>query len=323
MKKEEELTLFLVGSKYFKSNLNRLIIQTEGVRNASDIEYLHRMRVASRKLLCGLNTFAEAIPKRKLKLWNTELRYLAKSLGRARDLDVQCDYLRSYLKNLKNDNHKRGIARLILRLKQERANRQDIVVSAVSNFYHSKFHSEINEVFNSKPYRKRLTIKRLHESNFIKKINLIISKKINDVLVYEEKIFDADNVEELHEMRKANKQLRYTFETFEGYYGSKITGLIKTTKNIQDHLGLIHDCDVWLELIPKFIDKEKRRTIKYFGNAKHFSLLLPGLNHFIKDMKKLRMLEYEKFIKLWIEIKASGFWDNISNEIKLFTIQKK
>jgi CHAD domain-containing protein len=321
LKKEEELTLFLVGSKYFKTNLNRLIIQTEGVRNASDIEYLHRMRVASRKLLSGLNTFAETIPKRKLKIWNNELLYLAKSLGRARDLDVQCDFLKSYLKSINNDNHKRGIERLILRLKQERSKRQDVVITAVANFYQCKFHSEVNEVFNSKPYRKRLTNKRLHEANFIKKINSIISKKINDVLIFEAKIFNAENVEELHEMRKANKQLRYTFETFEGYYGSKIFGIIKTTKNIQDHLGIIHDCDVWLELIPKFIEKEKRKTIKYFGNAKHFSLLMPGLNHFMRDMKKMRMLEYEKFINLWKEIKASGFWDNISNEIKMITAQ--
>ena len=323
MKKEEEITLFLVGSKYFKMNLNRLIIQTEGVKNASDIEYLHRMRVASRKLLSGLNTFAEAIPKRKMKIWNSELRYLAKSLGRARDLDVQCDYLKKYLKNIECDNHKRGVERLILRLKQERTKRQNIVVTAVASFYKSKFHSEVNEVFNSKPYRKRLTSKRLHEPNFIKKINSIISKKINDVLVFEEKIYDSANVEELHEMRKANKQLRYTFETFEGYYGSKIAGFIKVTKNIQDHLGIIHDCDVWLELIPKFIEKEKRRTVNYFGNAKHFSSLMPGLNHFIKDMKKVRMLEYEQFIKLWKEIKTSGFWDSISNEIILITSQSK
>jgi CHAD domain-containing protein len=319
LKKEEELTLFLVGSKYFKTNLNRLIIQTEGVRNASDIEYLHRMRVASRKLLSGLNTFAENIPKRKLKIWNNELRLLAKSLGRARDLDVQSDYLKSYNKNLKSDSHKRGIERLILRLKQERIKKQEVVVNSVADFYKSNFQSEVNDIFSSKLYQKRLTNKKLHDPNFIKKINLIISKKIKDVLQYEEKIFNSENIEELHELRKANKQLRYTLETFEGYYGVRISEIIKTTKNIQDHLGVIHDCDVWVELIPKFIEKEKRRTVIYFGNGKAFYPLLPGLNHFIKDIKKLRASEYESFIKQWTEIKLSGYWENIPSEINLIT----
>jgi CHAD domain-containing protein len=315
LKREEELTLFLIGSKFFKTNLNRLIIQTEGVKNASDIEYLHRMRVASRKLLSGLNTFAESIPKSKLNKWNIELRLLAKELGKARDLDVQSHYLRSYHRTIKNKNHKIGIDRLILRLKQSRAKRQEKIIQAIIDFSKSSFKQEVKLIFDTKVYRKRLTAKRVHDKKFINKIKRIVNKKIKAVIIYDDKIYDPENVTELHELRKANKQLRYTLETFEYYYGEHISAQIKITKSIQDMLGKIHDCDVWIELIPKFIDKEKIRTEEFFGNTKNFRKIESGLRNFLKEVNIERAKEYKNFISYWDELKMSKHWDKIISDM--------
>jgi CHAD domain-containing protein len=131
MKHSEYLTLFLIGSNFFRSNLNRLIIQREGVTESNEIEYLHRMRVASRKLLSGLNTFSDNIPPEKLKIWKRDIKELTKALGKARDLDVQTHFLKNFKLNLKDERYKAGIDRLILRLEQSRDEKHPDVVRAV------------------------------------------------------------------------------------------------------------------------------------------------------------------------------------------------
>ncbi|NOG97183.1 MAG: CHAD domain-containing protein [Ignavibacteriae bacterium] len=311
MKTEEEITLFLIGSKFFKTNLNRLAAQAEGVRNSAEIEYLHRMRVASRRLLNGLSTFSEAIPKRKLNKWNLEIRSLVRVLGKSRDLDVQIKYLRSNRKNIKTKNYKIGIERLILRLEQRRNQKQPGVVEAIYEFNESSFKRDIKNIFDARNYKKRLTIKKLHDKKFINKIKKIISSKITGVLVFDETIYDQQNTAELHELRKAIKQLRYTLETFDFHYGGCIKMHIKIIKNIQDILGRIHDYDMWVELIPKFIIKEKRRTEKYFGNIKNFGNIERGLLHFLKEVNNKRKKEYKQFILYWDELKSKKYWESI------------
>jgi CHAD domain-containing protein len=62
---------------------------SEGVLDTSDIERVHDMRVATRRLRAALEIFAPCFPKKEHKNVLDEVKKLADALGERRDPDVQ------------------------------------------------------------------------------------------------------------------------------------------------------------------------------------------------------------------------------------------
>lgn len=90
----------LFGSEVLRTYAEHLAAEVEGVRTAADIEHIHRMRVASRRLRAALPIFAECFGKATYRRWRREIREVTRALGAARDADVQIEFLRSYLESL-------------------------------------------------------------------------------------------------------------------------------------------------------------------------------------------------------------------------------
>ena len=65
----------------------------EGVLDSSDIERVHDMRVASRRLRAVLEFFTPCFPKREHRRVLREVKVLADALGRRRDPDVAIESL--------------------------------------------------------------------------------------------------------------------------------------------------------------------------------------------------------------------------------------
>src|SRR5262249_30202174 len=85
---------------------------------------------------------------------------------------------------------------------------------------------------------------------------------------------------QLHEMRIAAKRLRYSIELFEACWGSRIARFAKQTARLQTALGIVHDCDVWIEGFRKEAaeargtrDQERIKTFNWlfthFNNLRH------------------------------------------------------
>ena len=69
-----------------------------------------------------------------------------------------------------------------------------------------------------------------------------------------------ENVEKLHAMRIAGKQLRYTLEIFAPIYDTALLPYIQIMKDLQDQLGSIHDDDVWVVGCPNSSKKKKNAS---------------------------------------------------------------
>jgi CHAD domain-containing protein len=72
--------------------------EIEGVRAAEDIEYIHRMRVASRRLRAALPLFLSCLPQKQYARWMKEITGITRALGEARDADVQIAFLARFRK---------------------------------------------------------------------------------------------------------------------------------------------------------------------------------------------------------------------------------
>jgi CHAD domain-containing protein len=97
--------------------------QAQGVLDTGDIERVHDMRVATRRLRAALEIFEPCFPDKAYGQALTEVKRLADALGERRDRDVAIAALHGFNDQMAAPD-RRGIASLIaqLRTEQEEAN---------------------------------------------------------------------------------------------------------------------------------------------------------------------------------------------------------
>jgi len=309
----ELLNLCVFGAEVILNHLNALENEIEGVRRAEDIECIHRMRVASRRLRNVLPIFADCFPSRKIVVWQNNIRKITRSLGLARDTDVQLELLNDVFAELPEKRYRPGVRRLLLRLKQRRQKLQSKVIKSLEELEQSKTISQIRErVETLMSWAPEQTV---YSHELYLRARQAISQKLDDMMAYEPYIYDPNRLEELHAMRISAKKLRYTLETFAPLYHNMLKKPIQAVRQIQKMLGLTHDCDVWITTLPEFITKEKKRTIRYYGHSQPFNLLLPGIHFFLSNRQEMRHQEYQRFLSEWESWKKISLWEKLRQTI--------
>jgi CHAD domain-containing protein len=76
---------YLFGLEVLQGRLPALVGEIGGVRAAGDIEYVHRMRVASRRMRRWRSS-GDDLPHKHGAAWRGEMRHITRALGAARDL---------------------------------------------------------------------------------------------------------------------------------------------------------------------------------------------------------------------------------------------
>ena len=91
-----ELAYGEVAARVLEVRCEELIEHSENVLDTSDIERVHAMRVATRRLRAAIEIFRPCFPKREGKRALREIKALADALGERRDRDVAIDALESF-----------------------------------------------------------------------------------------------------------------------------------------------------------------------------------------------------------------------------------
>jgi CHAD domain-containing protein len=92
---------------------------SQGVLDLTDIEPVHDLRVATRRLRAVLEVFAPCFPKRARRSVIADLKRLADALGERRDRDVQINALHEFANTLRDDE-RAGVRGLIDAIAAER-----------------------------------------------------------------------------------------------------------------------------------------------------------------------------------------------------------
>lgn len=98
--------------------------QREDVLKHFEIEAVHDMRVASRRLRTAMQTFRPCFARKSFKDHVARVKALADLLGEVRDRDVLLDELKSDLERLPDDE-RAGLAGLVEHLKAQRKQYRD------------------------------------------------------------------------------------------------------------------------------------------------------------------------------------------------------
>jgi CHAD domain-containing protein len=107
-----------------------MFAQSKGVLDISDIERVHDMRVASRRLRATLEVFAPAFPKSDYKRVLRDVKALADALGSRRDPDVAIERLESATAELTPADAP-GIDSLVAHLQREQTEANEDLARAL------------------------------------------------------------------------------------------------------------------------------------------------------------------------------------------------
>jgi CHAD domain-containing protein len=213
----------------------RDVVENEaGTREGSDIEHLHDMRVASRRLRAALDAFHDCFPAKDYKPVRAMARRLTKSLGTVRDLDVLLAELRK-LNAKASLEEQPGVHVLIAALEADRNAARPVMIQTLDYLHVHGFRHHV------------LSLAR-HARNHTGPLQAQARRQcvagLAEMYGFAPCVHDEARDKELHEMRIAAKRLRYSMEIFRSCFGPDIAERIGDVKTIQEKIGQIHDCDV-------------------------------------------------------------------------------
>lgn len=264
--------------------------------SGEDVEGVHQMRVGLRRMRSALTLFSPAIPRRNTKFLAKEMRWAAKQLDRARDLDV---YIADNLspKKIKNSKQKRLLRKVVIKHRRK-AYKQVRRFLKGSRF--SSFKDKLIHWCNKKRWRQGLS--KVEKENLSREITYFSNQVLENhrcrVLNMGQDIRQMD-ADALHRLRIECKKLRYATEFFSPLYGTKMTPFLKQLKQLQDVLGLIHDCFVMAGLQNSFLKGKKSEKLIRLADK-----LVSQRNKSAADLRGVMIGAWENFRTArlpWIE----------------------
>jgi CHAD domain-containing protein len=252
------------------------------------------------------------------------VKAVTKSLGAARDLDVQIEVVNNFIQNSEL-KYVTGARRLRNRLLQKRLKLQTKVQHTMAQAMADGQLLDMRDKFSPLPVALPDNGDLISESDqiaspenpiqtspelYYRAVNSIF-KRLDNFLAYEIAMYDPANILELHAMRIQAKWLRYAIEAFSVLYPDELKKPLDAARTTQEYLGNIHDCDVWASILPGFIKREYKLTKKYYGTDAPFNFLRPGLEAFMANRAETRNTLYQDFLAQWAAWQKDGVWDKL------------
>ena len=142
-----------------------------------------------------------------------------------------------------------------------------------------------------------------------------ILKRLNAFEAYAPYVAQPKCVKELHAMRIAAKRLRYTMQDLAPLYPDALAEPVQAARLCQTKLGDIHDGDVWIDTLPRFLEEEQARTLEYFGSTIPFEPLRAGILALLHNRQQQRAQDYQEFVMFWEQLQAQGVWEGLRQRL--------
>lgn len=234
-------TVAEAGRKTLRFHFARMLAREAGTRDGTDLEDLHAMRVATRRMRAAWRIFGDGFKPGPTRRLQRQLRRVARRLGDVRDLDVLLEGLETYRAAVP-EPEREALEPLADAWRVRRDRARERLIAELDSADHARFVDEFRvfvhtdgagaaDVNPGDPHHVRTTAPSR------------IWAAYEQVRAYEPVLRWAD-VEALHELRIAAKWLRYSLEFVREPLGRDVNALIPRVTALQDHLGWLHDADV-------------------------------------------------------------------------------
>ncbi|PPD47613.1 MAG: hypothetical protein CTY12_03700 [Methylotenera sp.] len=237
--------------------INQLQRNEDMVLRGTDVEGVHQMRIALRRLRSAFTLFRKVLGHENSAALLVEIGWLADTLGKARDLDVLITQTLPVV--IAHFKHHKGLQML-----------RDKAITAQSEAY-----NEVRAALSSQRYHCLLLTlaawlesERWQENTRSAKNRLVIdiasanlSRRYKQLLQRGEHL-DQMTPQERHAVRIAAKKLRYAAEFFASLYASKKSRVfIRKLSQLQECLGVLNDIAITETLLHKIIGLQPSRAL--------------------------------------------------------------
>jgi CHAD domain-containing protein len=280
------------GRKVLYFHFWRMLKNQAGAQEGKDIEALHDMRVATRRMRSAFRIFAPHFKKDAIRPHIVDLRRTARILGQVRDLDVLMEKARHYLETLPPENAQ-DLDPLLQAWQKQRDKAR---VKMISHLQDAKYRDFVRDFrhflttpgegsrkakdFPPKPYQVRHVAPRL------------IYTRWEHVQAFDP-ILERAPVSVLHALRIDCKRLRYTLEFFREVLGREVQDVITHVICLQDHLGDLNDADVANNILSDFLFSR--------SGAQSGPVIAPGVVAYLAFKQRELQRQLDTFPQVWQE----------------------
>jgi CHAD domain-containing protein len=231
--------------------LDTLEKNVDGILEDVDTEFLHDLRVASRRTRSALTQIKDVLPQAAVEEFAREFKWLGEVTNRCRDLDVNLLQMNDYKLQL-------GIVDDVLDPLQEllertRRTEHQLVCRALRS---TRFRDLVGE------WRNFLFSDTVEEPPpgadrpIVEVAGARIAKAFRRVVKRGSSLGEEPTAGQLHRVRIDAKKLRYLLEFFADLYPKReISRLVKQLKELQDTLGGCNDMEVQRGRLTSFADQ--------------------------------------------------------------------
>jgi len=308
-----EDSLAEAGRKVWLYHFAIMVSHEQGTLLGEDIEELHDMRVATRRMRSAFDIFSPAFNPKIMKRYLKGLRKIGRVLGQVRDMDVILHNGMIYQQKL-NESDRTGIDPLLAEWKRVIDTERIMMIKHLQSGEYEKFKQDFNCFLQANISDQAANDQGNEGISMVRDIvPILIYSRYAAIRSYET-IIPTASVSQLHDLRIEFKKFRYTLEYFKEILNEGVSKLINEIKQYQDHLGELHDADVACQLVKDFLKKweanQQRSLIQERINPEPIVNYLAYLH---AERYRLMMT----FPELWQNINRTEFRQNLANTITL------
>lgn len=301
-------TMAEAGRKVLGFHFAHMLKHEPGTRLGEDVEELHDMRVATRRMRAAFRVFGGALSKKPAKSLQKGLRATGRALGQVRDLDVFMQKLQYYQETLP-EGERSGLDSLLEHWRAQREQAREKTLAYLNSAQYLKFKQNFLEFvktpgLGAKPIPTGVPV--AYQLRHI--VPRLIYARYEAVCAYEA-VLDNASLETLHQLRIACKRFRYTLEFFREILGEEREMVIKEVKALQDHLGDLNDADVAGQILRDFLaDWEQHQLHLPLAGRKSPVPIVDYLNAKLEERHRL----ITNFPQAWARFNRPDFRRNLA-----------
>jgi CHAD domain-containing protein len=240
------------GRKILAFHFARMRAHEPGTRAGIDVEELHDMRVATRRMRSALRVFAPYYKARTIRPYVVGLRRTARALGPVRDLDVFMQKAERYLDGLGPD-HAGDLDLLLDTWRDQREQARTEMLQVLDSSKHRDFVDAFGLFLETTGTGARQSAKIPPRPTLVRHVApQLIYGRWASVQAFAS-LLEGAPISVLHALRIECKRLRYTVEFFEEVLAPSAEEVIEAVTRLQDHLGDLNDADVANAILGDFL----------------------------------------------------------------------
>jgi len=249
-----DITVGQFAYQVIAQQYRRMVNQEQGVLADNDPEYLHQMRVGSRRLRTALQVFSQVV-KLPRKAGVKRIRNIARTLGSLRDLDVQmADIQSEYIRQVSHKKEKKALKQTSKALEEQRVDTHEQVSSLLTSKVYQDLKLAYDRWLESPKFgpNAELPLRIVLPDLLTPLISKLLLHQGWLVSVHETSKYSRET---LHDLRKMIKHVRYQTEFFCDCYATSFQDWVDELKLLQDDLGKVQDTYVFTNLLAQYSEK--------------------------------------------------------------------